>query len=80
MYPQDVGGCFNGLYNTSLLAPIYTGNYAKIRSSIDYISKIVFSTQNNCRPVFYYKGWDNLTDDCKSSIQSIDDIINKYDD
>ena len=26
----------------------------------------------------YYKGWDNINDDCKSNIQSLDDIFNIY--
>jgi hypothetical protein len=68
-----------GLYNVSLLSATYTGNFAKIKSDIDSIAKIVFSTQNDCRPVLYYRGWDNLTDDCKTNIQSLDDIVNKYD-
>lgn len=68
-----------GLYNVSLLSATYSGNFAKIKSDIDSIAKIVFSTQNDCRPVLYYRGWDNLTDDCKTNIQSLDDIINKYD-
>ena len=78
LYPQDISECFHGLYNVSQLAATYTGNYTKIKSDIDIISKIVFSTQNNCRPVLYYKGWDNLTNDCKSMIPTLDDLFNKY--
>jgi hypothetical protein len=33
-----------GLHNVSLLEAQYTGNPSKIRSDIDKISKIVFST------------------------------------
>ena len=78
LYPQDISECFHGLYNVSQLSSIYTGNYAKIKSEIDIISKIVFSTQNDCRPVLYYKGWDNFTNDCKSMIPTLDDLFNKY--
>jgi hypothetical protein len=78
LYPQDITECFHGLYNVSQLAGVYTGNSAKIKSEIDIISKIVFSTQNNCRPVLYYKGWDNLTTDCKSMIPTLDELFNKY--
>jgi hypothetical protein len=42
LYPQDIGSCFNGLYNVSLLANTYTGNYAKIKADLDSIAKIVF--------------------------------------
>jgi hypothetical protein len=51
-----------GLYNVSLLQSKYTGNFGKIKGDIDNIAKIVFSTQNNCRPVMYYKGWTNISD------------------
>jgi len=62
LYPQDITECMVGLYNTSLLAASYTGNFAKIKSNLDGIAKIVFSTANDCRPVIGYKGWTNLTD------------------
>jgi len=62
LYPQDITECMVGLYNTSLLSGSYTGNFAKIKSNLDGIAKIVFSTANNCRPVMGYKGWSNLTD------------------
>jgi hypothetical protein len=78
LYPQDIGSCFYGLYNVSLLTYTYTGNFNKIKADIDIISKIVFSTQNDCRPVLYYKGWDNFTDDCKSQIPVLDDLFNQY--
>ena len=78
LYPQDVSSCFNGLYNVSLLTNTYTGNFAKIKADIDSIAKIVFSTQNDCRPVLYYKGWDNITDDCKNNIPPLDDLFNQY--
>lgn len=61
LYPQDITECMMGLYNTSLLSATYTGNFAKIKSSLDSISKIVFSTANDCKPVIDYKGWTNLT-------------------
>jgi len=32
LYPQEIGECFHGLYNVSLLASTYTGNFNKIRS------------------------------------------------
>ncbi len=32
LYPQDIGGCFSGLYNVSLLSNTYTGNFGKIRA------------------------------------------------
>jgi hypothetical protein len=68
-----------GLYNTSLLEARYVGNDAKIKSEIDSIAKIIFSTQNDCAPVLNYKGWDNITDDCKASFSTLDDYLNKYD-
>lgn len=61
MYPRDITECMVGLYNTSLLAASYTGNFAKIKSNLDGIGKIIFSTVNNCRPVLGYKGWSNLS-------------------
>lgn len=39
----------------------------------------MFSTQNNCRPILNYAGWDNVTDDCKNEIKNFDDLINEYD-
>jgi hypothetical protein len=78
LFPQDIGECFHGLYNVSQLASTYTGNYAKIKTDIDAIAKIVFSTQNDCRPVLYYKGWNNFTNDCQSMIPTLDDLFNKY--
>lgn len=80
LYPQDVSSCMNGLYNVSLLTNTYTGNFGKIKADIDAIAKIVFSTQNDCRPVLYYKGWDNITDDCKNNIPPLDDLFNQYGD
>ena len=68
-----------GLYNVSLLEAKYTGNYGKIKSEIDAISKIVFSTQNDCRPVMNYKGWTNVTQDCIDGAKDLDDLFNKYD-
>ncbi len=32
LYPQDISSCFNGLYNVSLLANVYTGNFSKIKA------------------------------------------------
>jgi hypothetical protein len=61
LYPQDITECMVGLYNTSLLAATYTGNFAKIKANLDGIAKIVFSTANNCRPVIGYKGWTNIS-------------------
>jgi len=78
LYPQDVSSCLSGLYNVSLLTNTYTGNFGKIKADIDSIAKIVFSTQNDCRPVLYYKGWDNITDDCKNNIPPLDDLFNQY--
>ena len=55
LFPQDISECFHSLYNVSLLAKTYTENYGKIKSELDAIAKIVFSAQNDCRPVLYYK-------------------------
>ena len=44
LYPQDKSECLMGLYNVSLLENKYTGQYSKIKSDIDAIAKIVFST------------------------------------
>lgn len=61
LYPQDKSECLMGLYNVSLLEKNYTGLSAKIKADIDKISKIVFSTQNDCNPIINYRGWDNIT-------------------
>ena len=67
------------MYQTSLLSGIYTGNFAKIKSNLDSIARVIFSASNNCRPVMYYTGWTNLTDDCLNNIQSLDDLFDRYD-
>jgi hypothetical protein len=67
-----------GLYNTSLLYGQYTQNYPKIKADVDKIAKIQFSTQNNCRPVLNYRGWTNISDDCKSGAKDLDNILVKY--
>lgn len=68
LYPQDKAECLMGLYNVSLLSGKYTGQYSKIKSDIDSIGRIVFSTENNCNPIINYKGWSNVTDDCKATV------------
>lgn len=67
-----------GLYNVSLLEKNYTGQYSKIKSNIDSIAKVVFSTENDCYPIINYKGWNNVSDDCKSSIKDLDKIMVDY--
>ena len=44
LYPQDKSECLMGLYNVSLLEAKYKGQYSRIKSDIDSIAKIVFST------------------------------------
>lgn len=79
LYPRDITQCMSKLYETSLLSGKYTGNFAKIKSDLDSIAKIVFSAGNDCRPVMYYTGWTNLTDDCINYIKNLDDLFDKYD-
>lgn len=79
LYPQDRAECLMGLYNVSLLEAQYTGNPGKIKADIDKIAKIVFSTQNNCNSILNYKGWDNVTDDCKNESKNLHSQINDYD-
>ena len=67
-----------GLYNVSLLEADYTGKEGKIRSDIDKLAKIIFSTENNCNPIINYRGWSNVSDDCKSGAKELDDIFNDY--
>ena len=67
-----------GLYNTSALYKQYTGNYPQIKADIDKIAKVVFSTQNNCRSVINYRGWTNVSDECKDGAKDLDDILVKY--
>lgn len=67
-----------GLHNTSLLYAQYTGQYPKIKGDIGKIAKVVFSTQNDCRPVMNYQGWTNISNDCKNGAQDLADILVKY--
>lgn len=62
LYPQDKGECLMGLHNVSLLEKNYTGQSSKIKSNIDAIAKIVFSTENDCYPIINYRGWNNISD------------------
>lgn len=52
--------------------------FVQIRANLNKIADVVFQAGTNCREVIAYKGWSNISSDCKSGIQAHYDLLSQY--